>query len=640
MKLTNIPVILFILFVAVILRFYDFFEIPFTYDEFSALFRLEFDSFRELIAKGVKIDGHPAGIHVFLYYWTKLWGIHEWIIKLPFTLAGVGSVYLVWLIGKKWFNETVGLISSAYMASIEFTVMYSHIARPYISGMFFSLLMIHFWSNLMLNPQKNFIRNCLLFVLSASLCAYNHHFSLLFAAIVSVSGIFFIQRKFRIKYLVCGLLIFILYIPHLKIFFYQLNVGGIEGWLGKPRNDFFFEFIYYIFNYSVIVLSLTLAILLFGLFHLTKNKSAGKFIAISFAWFMLPFLIGFFYSKYVNAVLQFSVLIFSFPLLFFILFGFIKDQKPVINLVMVTLILLTNTLTLIYGRKYYDLFYNSVYQSILTDYDRCKKDFPKGVFIIESNKKISDYYAKKLNIDTNYVDYSKTFQNILEFKNYLETKSKTSDRLFLGCLFSIQPNVIPLIQDYFPTVEIQNNYYSGNTYVFSKGKRTENIIGYFDFDSVKPEKWSSVDTARIISSGELPGNRCYLMNKDTEWGPSFKVPLKDEISGKNNFIDISAEAKTNESFDGIILVSRLDSKGQNIHWAGTRFSEMAVTDSSTGEWQRIHHSIKLSDIDLRHEDILLTIFVWNKDKREFKLDNLKISLRDGNPFLYGLYKKL
>lgn len=187
MKLTNRTVIFIILSVAVILRFFNYPEIPFTHDEFSALFRLQFDSFSDLIEKGIKTDGHPAGVQVFLYYWTKLFGSEAWVVKLPFTVLGILSVWLTYIIGRKWFNESVGLISSAYVASIQFTVMYSQMARPYISGLFLSLLMIYFWSNLIMNPDRNFVRNFTMYIISSALCAYNHHFSLLFAAIVGTT---------------------------------------------------------------------------------------------------------------------------------------------------------------------------------------------------------------------------------------------------------------------------------------------------------------------------------------------------------------------------------------------------------------------------------------------------------------------
>ena len=52
--------------------------------------------------------------------------------------------------------------------------------------------------------------------------------------------------------------------------------------------------------------------------------------------------------------------------------------------------------------------------------------------------------------------------------------------------------------------------------------------------------------------------------------------------------------------------------------------------------QRFHHSIKLSDIYLDHTNLELKIYIWNKNKRDFFIDNFKIVLRDGNPFIYGL----
>lgn len=67
MKRKNKAVLILILLTGSILRLYRLFQIPFTHDEFSALFRTHFPTFLELIEKGVKVDGHPAGVQVFLY---------------------------------------------------------------------------------------------------------------------------------------------------------------------------------------------------------------------------------------------------------------------------------------------------------------------------------------------------------------------------------------------------------------------------------------------------------------------------------------------------------------------------------------------------------------------------------------------
>ena len=195
MQQTNKITLVIILFTAIVLRFINYTEVPFTHDEFSAIFRLDFDSFSEMIDNGVRIDGHPAGIQVFLWFWTKLFGFDEWIVILPFTIMGIISVLLIFIIGSKWYNQTAGLISAAYLATLQYTVIYSQTARPYISGLFFSLLMINFLTNIIKHPQKKPLLNYCLFILSASLCAYNHYFSLLFAFIVGFSGLFLVEKK-------------------------------------------------------------------------------------------------------------------------------------------------------------------------------------------------------------------------------------------------------------------------------------------------------------------------------------------------------------------------------------------------------------------------------------------------------------
>ncbi|MDD2306253.1 MAG: glycosyltransferase family 39 protein [Prolixibacteraceae bacterium] len=318
MKLTNNKILILILIISSALRLYHYFEIPYTHDEFSALFRTHFNSFSELIEKGVKVDGHPAGIQVFLYYWTAIFGYSEWIVKLPFICFGILSVLMIYLIAKEWYNETVALISASFLASIQFTIMYSQIARPYISGLFFSLLMVYFWTKIIHNPHKRFYLNSLFFIISATLCAYNHYFSLLFAAIVGISGIFFIQKQFLLKYVASGFIIALLYIPHLQIFIYQLKVGGVGGWLGKPNNDFILNYLGYIFDFSTVTYLLIALLIIFGLFKSGKIQQNFRHFTLFLSWFILPFLIGFFYSKYVNSVLQYSVLIFSMPFLCFI----------------------------------------------------------------------------------------------------------------------------------------------------------------------------------------------------------------------------------------------------------------------------------------------------------------------------------
>jgi hypothetical protein len=292
----------------------------------------------------------------------------------------------------------VGLISAAFIASIQFTVIYSQIARPYISGMFFSLIMVYYWTLIIKTTKKNFFKNICLFVLASTLCAYNHHFSLLFAGIVGLSGLFMIQKKHIVKYIISGIAIFTLYIPHLGIFFYQLNIGGIggvDGWLGKPTNYFIIKYLWYILNFSTFSILMTLSIIVYGFKkNNLKFKDLNKYI-LFLTWFILPFLIGFYYSKYINPVLQFSILIFCLPYLFFRLFGHFKLQSPKVNLLIITIIMGVNIFSLIFERQHYKLFYHSVYKEILVDYNEANQNQENTLFIVDSHDKISKYFSKR-----------------------------------------------------------------------------------------------------------------------------------------------------------------------------------------------------------------------------------------------------
>ncbi len=232
-----------ILVVAAVLRFWNYTAIPFTHDEFSALFRTKFADFAELIDKGIKVDGHPAGVQVFLFYLVKWVGFSEFWIKLPFVLVGIASIYLIYRIAKIWFTETAALLITAIFASIQYTVFQSQIARPYSTGLFFCLLLL--WFLLQISTKNKIdLKLASGTVLSAAFCAYNHHFSMLLAAIIAISGLFLVDKSLLKNYLMLCVLSVILYLPHLPILFAQLKIGGIEAWLAKPNIGFITDYLF------------------------------------------------------------------------------------------------------------------------------------------------------------------------------------------------------------------------------------------------------------------------------------------------------------------------------------------------------------------------------------------------------------
>jgi hypothetical protein len=624
MKLKNIHILALILIVASILRTYNLFEIPFTHDEFSALFRLEFDNFGDLIANGVRVDGHPAGIHVFLYYWTSLFGRAEWVVKLPFIVFGIASIWFIFKIGKLWKNETVGLIAASFMAVSQFTVMYSQIARPYISGLFFSLIMVFFWSKLILHPNKRFYQNLTGFILGASLCTYNHHFSMLFAVIVGLTGLFMVNKKFLLRYILAGLIVFILYIPHLEILLYQMGMGGVEGWLAKPSNDFLWRFVQFMFNYSWWLLTLALILMVFGWIKGREKGNVKTYILFGL-FFALPFAIGFFYSKYVNSVLQFSVLIFSAPYLYFLLFGHIGLQKFRKNVVIVFSILIFGVISLVFERQYYNLFYKNYYEHSLLDFEEVAADKDNVPSVIDGRKDIIRYYAEKQQIDTSFYWYE-DFKTKSEFVRFLEKIIDSEDYFYLSLNSASDPTIVPLVQSYFPDIVFLRNYFNGTNYLFSKGKEslsieTRQLISEVNFEGEIGEGWSEFPADRIK-------DQMFFVSEEMEWCPSFQRDLQSMVKSKNDFIDVVISFHSNKDIEEVILVLEIINDNEENHWRGVPLNKM--NDAS-----RIFGSLKLSDITTPL-DGKLNVYVWNKGKESFAIENVKIYSRRGNPFIYGL----
>ncbi|WP_107039483.1 glycosyltransferase family 39 protein [Brumimicrobium mesophilum] len=638
---SNQWILIIILVISVVLRMFNFSEIPFTHDEFSALDRLDFDSFSALINEGVKIDGHPAGVQVFLFYWSKIFGLSEQAIKFPFIVFGVLAVYFTYLIGKRWFNETVGLLTAAVVSSLQYTVMFSQIARPYISGLLFSLMLVYYLTKLIQKPEKNFLLNGILFVISGALCAYNHHFSLLFAAIVGLSGAFFIKKQFLFKYFLLGIGIFVLYIPHLNIFFYQLSLGGVEQWLGKPKPDFLIHFISFIFNYSWILISTVLGISL-GFFFIKRSVKINWKVYLLFAsWFTLPFLIGYFYSVYFSAVLHNSVLIFSFTFILFLFFGHLPNCKPKTNLLLVSIVMLAGIYSLIFERQYYTYFYQSCYVKVLEDYEEVKESEENVLSIIQSVEHINNYYIKELEIDFNYTWYN-DFESMSELKLFIAKNVKNYDKLYLGSLHNIDPRAIPIILDYYPNIEMENNYFGGATYLFSKKNADSNskksnkisLISMLDFEDESTEYWN-YDAQFITDLKSVSGSNSYLINSEIEYGPSYTIQLEKISQNKSDFIDFSLKAKENTSFNDAVLVVTLESNGESVFWTGYPLEEAINSDSLSSEWSTTHVSLNLSSIYLNYDHIQLKSLIWNRGKGEFLIDDFKVNLREGNPVVYG-----
>jgi hypothetical protein len=301
-----------ILLVCAVLRFIPLFEYQFTLDELSGLCRTEFDSFGELMDKGVKIDAHPALIQVLIYYLSAWFGYHNWIIKLPFLLMSLGTVVYAYRFSSHNFSKQAGIFSALVFSFSLVFVFYAPIARMYCSGVFFSTALLYYFFEILFLKQSK-VSNYVFFGLFAVLSALNQHLNALFALTVCGSGLLFLNRANAKAYLLTCLAVVVLYLPHLPVTLYQLDIGGIDleqnGWLPKPD-------LFTVFKFTKIVLGtgkswyvFMLLIMLVGI--LRKGPQIHRRQWLLLVLFFLNYAIIYLYSVNRASVYQHSVMLFS-----------------------------------------------------------------------------------------------------------------------------------------------------------------------------------------------------------------------------------------------------------------------------------------------------------------------------------------
>ena len=637
LKSKNNYLIILILLVATILRFYNYFELPYTHDELSAILRTRYSSFSDLINLGVKTDNHPAGMQIFLYYWIRIFGEGEQIVKLPYILFGLASIFVFYLVAKKWSNQTVALLSASTLASTQYFIMYSQMARFYISGLFFILMMVYFWHKIIFESNKTKKADLIFYIFFASLSTYNHYFSLLFTFIIGITGLFFIKKDNLVKYLIINIIVVLLFLPHFNIFMLQLEREGLS-WVSVPKSDYILNYLFFSLNYSWLSVLTLFSIIAYGFVRYRISFKNTKFVLISLFWFLIPFLVAYYYSIYVSPIIQFSVLIFSFPFILVVIFRHIPEQNFFVNLFFVALILLVNTYSLINTRHHYQIYYKTSFEHLVTDMN--KNNIPTDAIRIVNTdeEKYSRFYIDKHDLDTTSFVWYSSFESKSDFILFLDQNE--SEFLYYACASSSESDVIPIIMNVYPNIIEQNDYFTGNTYLFSKIKSDKTHllknISSVDFEN-NITKWTSINMGNIVDSVSYSQNHSYIMKNDVEWGPTFELDLESIIENRNNFIDFSCKIKLIDSLYNIEMITSLIVSDTNVYWRSNHFNNY-ITSSNKSGWINLSSSIKMSDIHLQDKDAKLKVYIWNKGKSNFYIDDLSIKLRKGNPIVYGLYE--
>ena len=253
----------------------------------------------------------PPFYFFIMHQWTNLFGYSEFSLRFPSVLFGVGSVVAVGILGKKLFNERVGLISSFILTFSVFHIQYSQEARMYAMMGFFAILSFFFFISFL---KEGKYRDIGILTVVNSVLVYTHHYGFFLVAAQAVYVVFARVQWQKTKHMIFSFLgTGVVLIPWVSIMYTQVAKVYHDPWLKVP-NAYSIGKVLVDFCGSPFLLVGMLAILFLWLLKVKNLKNLlfhENATALLLIWLLAPFIFSLAYSFLVSPIFSAKYLLFS-----------------------------------------------------------------------------------------------------------------------------------------------------------------------------------------------------------------------------------------------------------------------------------------------------------------------------------------
>lgn len=277
-------------------------------DEAISVQAVKNNSLINLLTQFAPGDVHPPFYYLILKLWTNFFGYSEIATRAPSIIFSLGTVFLVYLIGKKLFSEKVGIIAALFLAVNPLIIYYAQEARMYSLDMFLVAGTIYFLLEEKLVWFAGFV----------GLSLYTDYPTYL------MLPVYFFLAKDKKKLLVSSLFLLVAILPWLPIFFKQFFAGvalsrdnplwgEVVG--GFSLKDIPLTFVKFIIGRISFTNKLLYGVLMLPtciVYALAIFKSKSKFLWL---WFSLPIILG--------IIVSLKVPIFSYHRFLFVMPAFV-----------------------------------------------------------------------------------------------------------------------------------------------------------------------------------------------------------------------------------------------------------------------------------------------------------------------------
>jgi hypothetical protein len=151
-----------------------------TFDEiWTALSFVDADSMWKTIASNNCFNNHIA-YSILARVSQTLLGRHEWALRLPALLLGLGALYYLWILARQLAGPHIAITSALALALHPAHVAYSQTARGYTGMILFTLISTYLYLKLLYRPSRQL---SLSFVFASVIAIYFHLHSVLVTAV-------------------------------------------------------------------------------------------------------------------------------------------------------------------------------------------------------------------------------------------------------------------------------------------------------------------------------------------------------------------------------------------------------------------------------------------------------------------------
>ena len=224
--------LLVIVLIGAFLRVYDLGTQSIWFDEASSIWASKM-SLVQLVHAVATVEFSPPLYFVILHYWIALFGTSEVAVRSLSVLFGVLAIPVIYVLGRRLFNDEVGLVAALILAFSAFNIWYSQETRMYSLMVLVALLSMYFFVRFL---QRNTVAISVGYVVCTTLMLYTHVYGVFVVIAQNVyllTLLFFSrERTFRLRYWIAlQVLVVVLYAPWISVLISETSTVEQGFWI-------------------------------------------------------------------------------------------------------------------------------------------------------------------------------------------------------------------------------------------------------------------------------------------------------------------------------------------------------------------------------------------------------------------------